>query len=431
MFLFSDLFCCVVCFFFFPAFFFLSFFSDILNVFVSQYDLRSLVLNLCDFQYRFSIPMALPFGLGKDFPAKLDTPRPFGLLKSLNLIVPVTAAPSDPEKHDSIVGPDGTVYVLEGSDLWCQTTGRSEPPQELNLSAFRWLKDLFVVLEGERENPDARRLGACWYYTASEANFDEESEGELQSGEEEEAGRAVTGTLLGIFGGPEAEEYNEDDDEDFVPAASASVSESFESDAEAQQMEESPEFKMPEAPFRRQLAPPSDGEDQDGDYKDDGGDDDDDDDVDDEEDGGANKEEEEEDSEKLRELQKIEEDIRKSVLQSVQRLHCYMPSPNSHMKWFKRMLIKMQVKCSVLFCFCSFVFWFLKIPFKPGAVDEEWFPWGVPPVQHVLDTTIKLESQDKMSKEDDEASDFLREVLDPFAKMQQAQQQSPGPIESN
>jgi hypothetical protein len=58
-------------------------------------------------------------------------------------------------------------------------------------------------------------------------------------------------------------------------------------------------------------------------------------------------------------------------------------------------------------------------------------------VQHVLDTTLKLESQDQMTKEDDAASDFLREILDPFAKMQEAQQASqakqtsPGPIENN
>lgn len=49
---------------------------------------------------------------------------------------------------------------------------------------------------------------------------------------------------------------------------------------------------------------------------------------------------------------------------------------------------------------------------------------------------MKLESQEQMSKEDDAASDFLREILDPFAKMQeaqqaQAQQPSPGQVESN
>jgi hypothetical protein len=135
------------------------FFPALIGV-ASLYDLRSLVLNLCDFQYRFSIPMPLPFGLGKDFPNKLETPRPFGLLKSLDLVVAVAAAPADPEKHDSVTD-NGTFYVLEGSELWRETTGRAVP-SELKLSAFRWLKDLFVVLEGERERHEARRLGACW-----------------------------------------------------------------------------------------------------------------------------------------------------------------------------------------------------------------------------------------------------------------------------
>jgi hypothetical protein len=141
------------------------------------------VLNLCDFQYRFSIPMPLPFGLGKDFPAKLPTPRPFELLQELGLLAPVAAAPEDPEKHDSVLSPDGKAFVLEGSPMWRAATGR-EPAAELKLSAFRWIKDLFAVLEGERERPEARRIGACWYYTASEANFDEDSESaELHSGE--------------------------------------------------------------------------------------------------------------------------------------------------------------------------------------------------------------------------------------------------------
>ncbi len=129
---------------------------------------------------------------------------------------------------------------------------------------------------------------------------------------------AVTGTLLGILGGPEAEEYNEDEDEDFVPPASASVSESFESDAEAApgpMDESSPEFKVPEAPFRRPK-PESEEEEE----------------EEDDEEEGEEDEDVEMDSEKARELQQAEEDIRSSVLASVERLHCFMPSPASHMQ---------------------------------------------------------------------------------------------------
>jgi hypothetical protein len=79
-------------------------------------------------------------------------------------------------------------------------------------------------------------------------------------------------------------------------------------------------------------------------------------------------------------------------------------------QWFKRMLIKMQ----------------------PGAEAGDWFPWGVPPVQKVLDDVLALESHAKMTKEQDAASDFLREILEPFAKMQQgAEVHSPQQTDNN
>jgi hypothetical protein len=72
------------------------------------------------------------------------------------------------------------------------------------------------------------------------------------------------------------------------------------------------------------------------------------------------------------------------------------------------------------------------IKMQPGAEAGEWFPWGVPPVQKVLDDVLALESNDKMTKEQDAASDFLREILEPFAKMQQgAEVQSPQQADKN
>lgn len=71
---------------------------------------------------------------------------------------------------------------------------------------------------------------------------------------------------------------------------------------------------------------------------------------------------------------------------------------------------------------------------QPGATDAEWFPWGVPPVQRVLDDVLALEANEKMTREQDAASDFLREILEPFAKMQQGQNgevQSPQQADNN
>ena len=334
--------------------------------------------------FMYSIPMEMPFGLGRDFPEKLVTPRPFELLKELEVVVAVDEAPKNAEKHDFVLAPDGVPHVFVGSDMWAEKTGQET--HELNLSAFRWIKDLFAMLVGEKERPESRRLGACWYYTASEASFDEDSESvELESGEEEDLGKAVTGTLLGVLGGPALradEEDDEDEDADFVPQ-SVSVSESFESNSEAgvEPMEESsPEFKVPGEPYR----PEEDEEDEEED-----GEDDDEDDFDSE----ANEA-------RMQELEEAEEEIRSSILESVAVLHCYMPSPMSHMSWFKRMLIKMQ----------------------PGA-DPIWFPYGIPPVQQILNSVVAIEGDGskKLTPEEDSASDFLRELLKPFMDMQQGQ----------
>jgi hypothetical protein len=69
------------------------------------------------------------------------------------------------------------------------------------------------------------------------------------------------------------------------------VSESFESDAEggAREMEESPEFKMPEAPYRKSLATRSEEEDED-----------------DEDEEGEDEGDEQEDSEKVAQTNKNE-----------------------------------------------------------------------------------------------------------------------------
>ncbi len=70
------------------------------------------------------------------------------------------------------------------------------------------------------------------------------------------------------------------------------------------------------------------------------------------------------------------------------------------------------------------------IKMQPGAAVGEWFPWGVPPVQRVLDDIMALEGGGKMTAEQDAASDFLREILQPFAEMQ-AQPDMPSPQQAD
>ncbi len=90
----------------------------------------------------------------------------------------------------------------------------------------------------------------------------------------------------------------------------------------------------------------------------------------------------------------------------------------------QRMLIKMQ-------------------PGGAAANQPEWFPWGgaycdaralrlrcadaaaaVPPVQRILDAVLAIEGDGKrkLTKEEDAASDFLRELLQPFMAMQAGNQ---------
>ena len=51
----------------------------------NNFDLRSLAINLCEFQERFSTPLELPFGLGSEFSQKLETPRPIKVLMDLKV----------------------------------------------------------------------------------------------------------------------------------------------------------------------------------------------------------------------------------------------------------------------------------------------------------------------------------------------------------
>lgn len=62
---------------------------------------------------------------------------------------------------------------------------------------------------------------------------------------------------------------------------------------------------------------------------------------------------------------------------------------------------------------------------QPGgraSLQPEWYPWGVPPVQRILDAVMAIEGDGsrKLTPEQDAASDFLRELLQPFMAMQKA-----------
>ena len=78
------------------------------------------VANLCDFQYRFSVPMELPFGFGRDLEQKLPTPRPIKELVRWKVAYPIPddLSPIGSQQDDDIiVDSDGRTYALAGNFL--------------------------------------------------------------------------------------------------------------------------------------------------------------------------------------------------------------------------------------------------------------------------------------------------------------------------
>ena len=113
-------------------------------------------------------------------------------------------------------------------------------------------------------------------------------------------------------------------------------------------------------------------------------------DDDDDEEGEEEEEEEEEEEDKT-----ISE-IRKSILNVVDQLKAYIPSPVSDKNYFTRMLKLMRT----------------------GGCDERWYPWGTPPVATVVQAAEALH---KDGPSNSALSKFLGEVLEPFYEIQQTE----------
>ena len=407
-------------------------------------DFRSLVASLCAYQYRFSLPMELPFGMGKDFPEKLQTPRPLDLLRELNLLMDISQNTMNKSLDPLDVEKDGeTLCVVVGSPNWNKCIEMKEPNVEkyglkkkekkINLclliffffflmkdkpsiTFFDWIADLFNIFVIEKSNPQARRLGGCWYYVASEVRFDQvEMEGglpddEMDIEEQDDIMAQVSIGLMPILGnivdlkkttqqqGEEGEEEEEEEEEEVIETKKSKGKEDMEVGDVDEYDEDADEDYDP---------------DQDPDFMDDSAED-----STYEPSGSAsgfssnvNSEDESNSSSSSSdgppdlvaaevpittpESEARAVEIRKNILQNVEKLHCYMPSPDHHMAWFKRSLSKMS----------------------PGSAEPEWYPWGLPPLQRMVDIIQALDQRDDPG--DEQVTDYLREILTPFANMQQ------------
>lgn len=57
--------------------------------------MREVVVNICEFQYRFAMPMELPFDLGSDFEEVLEMERPIDVLLRYKAIYEVFGVSGD------------------------------------------------------------------------------------------------------------------------------------------------------------------------------------------------------------------------------------------------------------------------------------------------------------------------------------------------
>eukprot|EP01091_Cochliopodium_minus_P001936 TRINITY_DN11889_c0_g1_i1.p1 TRINITY_DN11889_c0_g1~~TRINITY_DN11889_c0_g1_i1.p1 ORF type:complete len:532 (+),score=209.98 TRINITY_DN11889_c0_g1_i1:29-1597(+) len=468
-------------------------------------DLRSLIINLCDFQERFSTPLELPFGLGSEFASILPTPRPIKVLLEHKTIFKTD---KKPEIEMYVENEGGEFFVFAGGEIWKDMLKNNklideDEKKEPTKNGFLWIKDLFKIFREENKNPKSRRLAGCWYYTASQINFDEEDEEEedinnVDPMEQKLKVMADLGLLNKEQGGEKnsltgllnLDDYDSNEDNDFEPddnEEDESVSDDSKDEEESpkkrklvelldsnikkdvvieekndkedlddgksdkEDMDEKEDEEtnknvkkviLKDLPPRKKrlegmldlkdyksdedndFQPDEDEEDESfedegkltkkkllnekGDKQDDNEEEDEDDedfnpdegdDYDERDDEGVSEGDGQSMKEKILSSlfgmdneSQVSFDTREYILDTIEELKAFMPSPDTHMPFYKRMLVEMNPK---------------------NIGNLKWFPFGMPPLQTMI--TAIQEDDD----EDEDMCTFLREVLTPFASVQQ------------
>jgi len=426
-------------------------------------DVRSLAANLCLYQDHWATPIFNPMLGRKDFDKPLPTPRPITALEHLKSIVPVSAqdiattqAEGENAPWKGVIDEAEKKYVVVGGKVWKQLveSGKitGDDAKSAEITVFSWLKDLFDVFyalgqvsggddkkedegkgkdkgkgkgkgkspakgkgkgkgkEAEAESTEelegvdklkenARNLAACWYYTATEVDFDEEegdSDGEEEGEEEYDED------------GDEDEEGDEDEDEDEEDEDEEEEGEEEEKEeekkegkeekkaetkdeADASTSERSPKRHKPDTPTKEKESkePEAGGsstkkEEEDKaasgsskvtfkdlpaslDDKDEEGDEEDEEDDEEFDPDELNDEDDEYIEEEDFEGDEVESDttkrIRESIMQGVEALGAYIPNPETDPVFFKRMVVKMRTVGNE----------------APQEYSQLWFPLGTDP----------------------------------------------------
>jgi len=378
----------------------------------SEVDIRSLAVNLLQYQDRWATPMYIPLLGRTDLKKPLSIARPISILKDFHCIYEIEEGMVGDEvlAKKGIIEEGGKKYGTAGSKAWNKLVEAgfikdddAIPPKR---SAFSWLKDLFEIFlylakaEGVGEDNNnskdkgkgkgkgkvkqesaendqlqelkttAHCLAACWYYTATQVNFDEEEGGEDEDesqlpGEEQEGEEENEDE--------EAEDANEEEEEGKEEEEEEEEGEEEERREKRKGEEESPAIKRQKTDKGDQRGSSHHGgaeeeeedEDADIDFNPDEGSDED---VPDEEYNSEDEAEQEsyenkvsnEDEEEVTESPTTKQ-IRETVLLGVEALGAYIPDPQTDPIFFKRMVLKMQTVDEI--------------------EEKRWFPLGADPSQ--------------------------------------------------
>lgn len=273
---------------------------------------------------------------------------------------------------------------------------------EPEISFAKWMKDLHLALvccseQGEEHVGAARALCGCWYYHASETCFVEGGEEESNSLDEEEdtTGKRRRTPLASYAEEEEMIDEDEDEDDEYEPTGDDDDNdddddeEGDDEDDEVEGEEEegesvsglkraASEEGAPDAKKQKnsgaEYVEELKGEPEEGATSkaammgviadllaNSGGDEE------------AVTDEQEEES---------EQEIREVILGAVKKLHAYMPSPATHLAYYKRMTKKMVTLCQ-------------------GGSEHElrWFPWGVPPMETILEVCQDPNTGEELKKD--------------------------------
>jgi hypothetical protein len=108
---------------------------------------------------------------GQDLETNLETPKPLSLLKKYRIALQIPGDNSMKLDFDDGVTDSDITYCFLGGKTWKQNVEaglyRDDDAQEIELSSFKWLKDLFEILEVasdfDYERKSVARGLASWY----------------------------------------------------------------------------------------------------------------------------------------------------------------------------------------------------------------------------------------------------------------------------